>query len=566
MIRFAINNIRNKSNVMRADLTEADFFSEYAHQILSQAGLQKIETVFGRQNIGLVMIHLLKFYDIVGNHGEETGLRLLALFKNEIQLNFEKYFYDYRLLIIEPVGLQQIVLCFDFPNDANPGLTTSVRTFGSSLERQLNRKASELTAGAYIQLKIGYSQIDQDQGEGFYKVVFKAFCEAQRNMEESPPASETKDAVEATDSRGMAPVEINSAPPKEVRPSMVNNIQKISLNGFQKSDPLREMLTPPTLYTSAETLVRDVKDMFKDKPPMTSLVVLENRKPVGLLMHYELGRKLSSRYGVSLYYHRPVSCIMDGKPLIAEVDHSVEELAKFAMNREDDKIYDDIIVTENGVFIGTISIRTMLNYIAELQVQIAMGANPLTGLPGNVAIEQEISSRAAKNMRSSLIYIDLDNFKVYNDVYGFENGDRVILFTADTIKRAVEITGGPNDFIGHVGGDDFVIISEQSHSQRICQSISEIFEQEIQKLYTEEDRQCGYIVGKGRDGVRREYPFVSVSIGIIDCEFKTPFTMDDLSRRVAEIKKYAKSISGNSYVKDRRAPLGSAESSSSKIR
>jgi diguanylate cyclase (GGDEF)-like protein len=187
---------------------------------------------------------------------------------------------------------------------------------------------------------------------------------------------------------------------------------------------------------------------------------------------------------------------------------------------------------------------------------MAKGANPLTGLPGNVAIEQEINRRARVKTPSSLIYIDLDNFKVYNDVYGFENGDKVILFTSQVLVDVLKDEGSQTDFLGHVGGDDFVIISEQGSAERICKAIIDKFEKQASKLYNQEDRKRGFIFGKGRDGVEREFSLISVSIGIVDCEFKCSFTMDEMSHRVAEVKKYSKSIPGNSYVKDRRSPLG----------
>ncbi|GBC61757.1 GGDEF domain-containing protein [Desulfonema ishimotonii] len=199
----------------------------------------------------------------------------------------------------------------------------------------------------------------------------------------------------------------------------------------------------------------------------------------------------------------------------------------------------------------------MLDYLAEIQVQIAMGANPLTGLPGNVVIEQEISRRSDNKIRSSLIYIDLDNFKVYNDVYGFEKGDQVILFTARTLRQAVQSESETDSFIGHVGGDDFIIISPRDKARKISARITGIFEKDVKIFYGEPDRDRGYIIGRGRDGIRREFPLISVSIGIVDCEFREAFTMDELSSRVAEIKKYAKSIPGNAFVRDRRKPLGS---------
>ncbi len=323
-----------------------------------------------------------------------------------------------------------------------------------------------------------------------------------------------------------------------------------------------EGLVHKCLEVSPETTVSAVKNILKDQPPISSVVVTRNRVPIGLVMNYSLDRQLGTNYGIPLYYHREVARIMDSSPLIVDAREPVEKVARAAMERDSHRVYDDIIVTKDGVLLGTISVQKMLDTLARVQVEMAKGANPLTGFPGNVAIEQEINRRSSHGIGCSLIYADLDNFKAYNDEYGFENGDKMILFAARVIKEAVSTHGSHDDFLGHVGGDDFVVISRQENARDICEAIVESFNGEIGSLYNEEDRRRGYIVGRSRDGSgEKTFPLVSVSMGIVDCAFQEPFSMDDLSHRVAEIKKYAKSIKGNSYVRDRRAPVGACKES-----
>ena len=319
-------------------------------------------------------------------------------------------------------------------------------------------------------------------------------------------------------------------------------------------------LVQSSVQVAPDMTVKQVKDLLVGRPPISSVVVVRDARPLGLLMNYDLDRRLGTAFGYSLYYNREVHKVMDPSPLVVETGEPVEQVAKAAMNREDQKVYDDIIVTEQGKFVGVISVQKMLDTLARVQVEMAKGANPLTGLPGNVSIEQEINRRGGVKIPSSLIYIDLDNFKVYNDVYGFDNGDRVILFTSKVLADVVGAVGLPGDFIGHVGGDDFIVISAWESAERIAQEIVARFENEIHIFYKEADRKRGHIVGRGRDGQERVFPFISVSIGIVDCEFRHAFTMDELSLRMAEVKKYAKTIQGNSLVKDRRTPLGSAPS------
>ncbi len=326
------------------------------------------------------------------------------------------------------------------------------------------------------------------------------------------------------------------------------NFSKENLLTWKCSLPIRE-LAVNSIVTSPHTAVRDVKDMLTDKPPQTSVVVAQNDKPVGLLMQYSMDRSLSTKFGMSLYFSREISRIMDTSPLIVDEAMPIEEVARKAMERQNTKIYDDIVVTCKDKLLGVVSVQRMLDTLAQTQVELAKGANPLSGLPGNVSIEMAIENRARNRTPTSLIYVDLDNFKVYNDVFGFERGDRIILLTAQAIGDATRHNGGENDFVGHVGGDDFVILADPNHAEAICTKAMQEFARHTPSLYRRDDLERGYIVGKGRDGKTARYPLASLSIAIIDCDFTPPFNMELLSQKVAEVKKAAKEISGNSCVR-----------------
>lgn len=319
--------------------------------------------------------------------------------------------------------------------------------------------------------------------------------------------------------------------------------------GWHTFSPVRELVRP-TCSVSPGTTVKEVKAMLADQPPQTSVAVVNACRPVGLLMQYTMDRHLSTQFGMSLYYHREVGRIMDSAPLVVDVETSVEEAAKAAMAREGTKIYDDILVTEKGRLIGAVSVQGMLDKLAEMQVELAKGANPLSGLPGNVVIEHEIEKRVKKRLTCGMIYVDLDNFKVYNDVFGFDRGDKIILLTARTLTRAVAEKGDARDFVGHVGGDDFIVLAEPDNVPAICDRVLELFADEVPSLYRNEDLQRGYIVGKGRDGHIRKYPLVSLSLAVLDCSFDERFSMGRLSERVADVKKRAKDIEGNSCIRE----------------
>lgn len=179
-------------------------------------------------------------------------------------------------------------------------------------------------------------------------------------------------------------------------------------------------------------------------------------------------------------------------------------------------------------------------------------ANPLTGLQGNIEIYAEINKRIAKNEKFAVLYLDLDNFKAYNDVYGFTNGDRAIKLTADIILSNVHIIKNPGDFIGHIGGDDFVVITVPEKVDELCKGIIEDFDKKIVELYSEEDIKNGYIEEVNRLGQATRFPIISISIAVVTNESRTLYSPIQIADIEAQVKGKAKMIQGSVYVKDKR--------------
>lgn len=181
-----------------------------------------------------------------------------------------------------------------------------------------------------------------------------------------------------------------------------------------------------------------------------------------------------------------------------------------------------------------------------------LGANPLTRLPGNVSILNELSSRLEKNALFAVAYLDLDKFKSYNDKYGFEYGDEVIRETARILIKVIQEQGNPEDFIGHIGGDDFVVITTPHKVEAICEQIIEQFKQVSPSFYNDEDRKRGYITARDRKGNEEKVALLSVSIGVVTNESRRISHVAEIGEIGAELKGYAKSLEGNNYVKDKR--------------
>lgn len=178
--------------------------------------------------------------------------------------------------------------------------------------------------------------------------------------------------------------------------------------------------------------------------------------------------------------------------------------------------------------------------------------SPLTGLPGNVQIHAELKKRISNKEEFSVLYLDLDNFKAYNDVYGFIKGDEIIKFTARTIVKNVHALKNNDCFVGHIGGDDFVAIISKTNYDEICQNIINEFDSEILNYFTEEDRKRGYIEVANRRGILEDFPLTAISIGVVDVEPDRFDNILEIGEVGAQVKHSAKTILGSSYVIDRR--------------
>jgi|SRR3989339_173175 len=165
-----------------------------------------------------------------------------------------------------------------------------------------------------------------------------------------------------------------------------------------------------------------------------------------------------------------------------------------------------------------------------------LSANPLTYLPGNASIVQEVNSRLNNDEKFAFAYIDINNFKAYNDRYGFNKGDRVIKYVADSLRRIVRC----NEFIGHIGGDDFVLISKPEYAETNCRKIIELFDNVVEKFYSLEDAKKGCIVEKNRLGKKQKFKLMSLSIGIVTNENINVRHYGEIVELATETKMFAK--------------------------
>lgn len=195
-------------------------------------------------------------------------------------------------------------------------------------------------------------------------------------------------------------------------------------------------------------------------------------------------------------------------------------------------------------------IKTQLRHVQTFQL------SPLTGLPSGRRIEQAIEERLNAPGHWSILYLDLDNFKAFNDVYGFVRGNDLIVLAAQIIKDTMREMGAVNDFIGHVGGDDFIVITDPAHTDPICERIIARWDAESRALYSPGDLARGTLIAVDRRGQRQIYPLVALSIGVVTNERRPITSLAEVSRVAAEVKHAAKSMPGSSWYADRRANDG----------
>ncbi|MGG1663883.1 GGDEF domain-containing protein [Brevibacillus sp. NRS-1366] len=313
----------------------------------------------------------------------------------------------------------------------------------------------------------------------------------------------------------------------------------------RKSEQVEPILFTPamteilakTVCVEKHARVRRVHEIFEQNQRIESVVVLEEGEPIGLVMRFQLYQILGGQYGIALYYDRSVSQIMNTNPLLASKDDKLEEVAKRAMARDAHHLYDVVIIIgERNEYIGIVTVQSLLDKMASIKLEIASSANPLTGLPGNVQIEKELNRRVKQGIEQLVIYCDLDCFKWFNDRYGFEVGDQIIVRTASLLKEATKYYGGGNDFIGHIGGDDFIVITSAQCADALGSFIMEAFSPYFADIY--EKRRMG-------DG-----EVLSMSMAGVYLQPGKYENAEAIAKQAAIMKKLAKSYAGTVFVKD----------------
>lgn len=294
---------------------------------------------------------------------------------------------------------------------------------------------------------------------------------------------------------------------------------------------------------SAEEIGEDVYEIIRHDPSIKEFTIVENEVAIGFMTKMSFNEILGGRYGFSLYSKKKIRQLMRGDFLRVNYNTPVNQVSSLAMQRTFEQLYDPIVVEKDGKYFGIVTIKNLLDACTKVEVDTAMHCNPLTGLSGNLLIEREILSRVLDKLPYCIIYFDIDNFKAYNDAYGFQNGDMMILLVADILRECAL----RNEFIGHIGGDDFIVLCDYHEGGEYCRAVIDCFTLRVAALYREEDLKNGYIVSKNRHGRTENFSIASLSIAGISNETNKYHSVDDFSKDIALLKKKCKRQQGNYY-------------------
>ncbi|MBM3116167.1 GGDEF domain-containing protein [Jeongeupia naejangsanensis] len=289
---------------------------------------------------------------------------------------------------------------------------------------------------------------------------------------------------------------------------------------------------------------------FADDATLYALPVVDGMRPVGLLKRHEVLELFARPFTPELFGNRPCSVLMDRSPLIVEASTSLQELSQLVTAAERRYLADGFIVTSQTHYLGMGTGHDLMRAMTELQVRAARHANPLTLLPGNVPIQERIERWLAERLPFTVAYFDLDHFKPYNDVYGYARGDALIQLCGETLLACADPV---RDFVGHIGGDDFVVLFRSDDAQLRCQSALMQFEQALPRHFSAEHMAAGGYSAADRRGMMQRFPLVSLSAGLVDVVARDFASHHEVAAAAASAKSLAKRDPGSTLFVERRS-------------
>ncbi|AMO36482.1 EAL domain-containing protein [Thauera humireducens] len=326
----------------------------------------------------------------------------------------------------------------------------------------------------------------------------------------------------------------NSAP----RPDMAETVGRLKVPA-------------PTIAASACN--EDLMQLFTDHPDLQAVAVVDKYYPVGLVNRRNFVDKFAQRYSREIYGRRPCTLFMNATPLRVEASAPIDSLIAVLTGDDQRYLYEGFILTEDGRYAGLATGESLVRAVTERRIEAARHANPLTFLPGNIPITEHIRRLLDAGVSFAAAYFDLNNFKPYNDLYGYWRGDEMIKLAAQLIVAHADLS---QDFVGHVGGDDFVVLFQSEDWQQRCERIVHSFNRRARELFDDSELARNGFESEDRRGFKVFFPLTTIAAGVVpvsDGRFLGP---EEVASAAAAAKKAAKqSGSGVKVAGGERAPV-----------
>lgn len=304
-----------------------------------------------------------------------------------------------------------------------------------------------------------------------------------------------------------------------------------------------------------DTPTATVVEAFRRQANLNSLAVLDEQgQPCGIVHRHSLSDALLKPFATDLFARKPISRLMNDDFLAVEISQSLQQVSRLITSRARQRIEEDFIITLNGSYLGLGRVIDVLKLITELKIQQARYANPLTLLPGNVPIQQCLTRLLQQARESIICYVDIDSFKPFNDIYGYGRGDEVLLCLAQCLNERIDPT---RDFVGHIGGDDFLLVLGPEDWRKRLNQLLDDFQNQCRRFYRPEHLEAGCFIAPNRQGVRQEFALLSLSIGVVHLRPEACAALDasQLAEMASQAKHHAKGVVGFSvHLLDPSAP------------
>lgn len=290
----------------------------------------------------------------------------------------------------------------------------------------------------------------------------------------------------------------------------------------------------------------EVLTMFRQQPSLNSVAVLdETNVPVGIVHRNLLSEALLKPFATDLLTRKPIAKLMTDDFLAVELGHSLQQVSRLLTSRARQRIDEEFVITVNGGYHGLGRVIDVLKLITEMKVRQAQHANPLTLLPGNVPIQQCLTRLLRHRREAVICYVDIDNFKPFNDLYGYAKGDEILLCLAQCLNELID---SGSDFVGHIGGDDFMLVIDSRDWASRIEQLFEAFELRCRRFYRSEHLAEGCFIAEARQGGSQRYPLLSLSIGAVPLKPNASDELDAslLASLASEAKRQAKQAPGYS--------------------